>query len=241
MKNRLLLLPVTMLVFGLHANAQRVQNFRASITGGGDHGKCTIEVNVDDTAEVEIYGTEGRLRTFSGSPATWRRFQCNEPMPRNPGDFRFRGIDGRGRVELVRDPRDNGGRAIVRIQDSKGGREGYTFDLEWRGGGGGYPGGGFPSGGNRGDGYPGGGGGNRYTAAQALNVCRNAVRDRAFRDYGVKEVDFTSINPDNNPGRNDWIVGTFDGRGGRNRDRYSFACSVNFSNGNVRSVDIRRR
>jgi hypothetical protein len=37
-------------------------------------------------------------------------------------------------VELVRDPSTNGGVAVVRIQDTKGGREGYTFDLEWRGG-----------------------------------------------------------------------------------------------------------
>jgi hypothetical protein len=55
-------------------------------------------------------------------------------LPRNPGDFRFRGVDGRGRVELVRDPSSSGGTAVVRIEDSKGGREGYTFDLEWRGG-----------------------------------------------------------------------------------------------------------
>ena len=29
-------------------------------------------------------------------------------MPRNPGDFRFAGVDGRGRQSLVRDPRGGG-------------------------------------------------------------------------------------------------------------------------------------
>ncbi len=237
MKNKSVLLALTMLACATHLSAQRVQTFRANITGGGgDGGKCTIEVEVDDTAEVEVSGVEGRLRTLSGNPSNWRRFQCTSPLPRNPADFRFRGIDGRGRVELIADPRNSGGRAVVRIQDSKGGREGYTFDLEWRGGGGGYQGGGYPGGA-----YPGGGGGRQFAIAEAMDVCRNAVRERARRDFGVRDLEFRNINRDDNPGRNDWIVGNFDGRGGGNRDRYSFACSVDFRSGNVRSVDVRRR
>jgi hypothetical protein len=55
-------------------------------------------------------------------------------LPTNPNDFRFRGIDGRGRQELSREPRHNRGAALIRIDDPKGGVEGYTFDLEWRGG-----------------------------------------------------------------------------------------------------------
>ena len=108
---------------------------RASITGGtGDVGKCTIEVRVDQAAEVEVSGDTGRIRTFSGQPASWDRFDCTSPIPRNPSDFRFRGIDGRGNVQLVNDPRSGRGVAVVRIEDPKGGAERYTFDLEWRGG-----------------------------------------------------------------------------------------------------------
>jgi hypothetical protein len=123
---------------GLTAFAQRgaVETRRADIRGGGGGGKCTIEVVVDGVAEVEIRGDTGHLRTLSGRPATWRRFVCNQVMPLNPGDFRFRGIDGRGRQELLREP-GRGSGAVVRIEDSKGGAEGYTFDLEWRGIGGG--------------------------------------------------------------------------------------------------------
>lgn len=109
-------------------------NIRANITGSsGDRGKCTIEVVVDETAEVEVSGDMGHIRTLAGAPAHWVRMQCTAPMPRNPEEFRFRGIDGRGRVELIRDPRSNRGAAVVRIVDTKGGRENYTFDLEWRG------------------------------------------------------------------------------------------------------------
>lgn len=110
-------------------------SMRAIMKGrpNGDRGKCTIEVNVDDVAEVEVSGDRGRMRTLAGQPSQWRRFECNSIMPLRPNDFRFTGIDGRGRMTLVRDPR-NGGPAVIRIEDPKGGYEGYTFDLEWRGG-----------------------------------------------------------------------------------------------------------
>jgi hypothetical protein len=54
-------------------------------------------------------------------------------MPARPYDFQFRGIDGRGTQRLVRDP-NNGGSAVVLIEDNRRGREGYTFDIMWRGG-----------------------------------------------------------------------------------------------------------
>lgn len=99
--------------------------------GGGD-GKCTIEVQVDETADVEISGTRAVIRTISGNPASMKRFQCNQAMPTYPGNFRFEGVDGRGSQTLVRPP--SNGPAVVRIQDSKGGSEGYTFDIFWNGG-----------------------------------------------------------------------------------------------------------
>lgn len=117
--------------------AQRVDSFRAQIRGGdGDRGKCTIEVEVDGVAEVEIRADEGRMRTLSGNPSVWRRMECNQPLPRNPLDFHFSGVDGRGRQTLLRDPASNRGTAVIRIEDPQGGREGYTFDIEWRGAGG---------------------------------------------------------------------------------------------------------
>ncbi len=130
---------------------------RAVIRGGNpDRGKCTIEVVVDGAADVEVRGDSALLRNLSGQPAQWRRFECSGPMPANPINFRFQGIDGRGRQELIRDPR-NGGAAVVRIEDRDGGSEGYTFDLTWNGSGGFQGGGndrdrGFPN--DRDRGYP---------------------------------------------------------------------------------------
>src|SRR5882724_5097158 len=113
---------------------------RAQMVGGGnpDRGKCTIEVVIDGAAEVEIRGDTGTLRNLSGQPPQWRRFECTSAMPANASNFRFAGVDGRGRQELVRDPRE-GGVAVIRLEDPQSGSEGYTFDITWNnGGGGGY-------------------------------------------------------------------------------------------------------
>ena len=115
-------------------SAQQYQR-RAVVTGGGNSGggKCTIEVVVDGVAEVEVRGDNATLRNVSGQPPQWRRFECTGVMPANPPNFRFAGVDGRGRQELVSDPR-NGGIVVVRVEDHDGGAEGYTFDLIWGGG-----------------------------------------------------------------------------------------------------------
>jgi hypothetical protein len=114
------------------------QNYerKAMIRGGSpDRGKCTIEVVVDGAAEVEIRGDNAVLRNLSGRPPQWRRFECTGPLPGNPANFRFTGVDGRGRQTLIREPR-NGSGAVVRVEDPDNGSEGYTFDVTWSGG---YP------------------------------------------------------------------------------------------------------
>lgn len=98
--------------------------------GNPERGKCTIEVVVDGAAEVEVRGDTANLRNLAGQPPQWRRFECNGPLPANPADFRFAGVDGRGRQQLIQDPR-NGGVAVVRIEDPQSGSDGYTFDLFW--------------------------------------------------------------------------------------------------------------
>lgn len=112
----------------------QTQSIRATMTGAataGGEGKCTFEVEVDGAADVEIYGDQGTVRNISVNPPRWRRLECNQPLPNNPTDFRFKGIDGRGRQQLVRDPSSSGGVAVIRIDDSKGGAQAYTGDIQW--------------------------------------------------------------------------------------------------------------
>lgn len=131
MYRRFVFVVVAVAAIGGHLQAQSPQRKMTLVSGGSpDRGKCTIEVVVDRSAEVEIRGDSGNLRNLAGASPQWRRFECTGPLPRNPGEFRFAGVDGRGRQQLVRDPR-NGGAAIVRIDDSGGGSEGYTFDIMW--------------------------------------------------------------------------------------------------------------
>lgn len=116
-----------------NSNSNDGERFTAQISGGGGgEGKCTFEVEVDGVAEIEIRGDQGFLRTLSGSGATWRRLQCNRPMPDYPSNFRFKGIDGRGSQDLVREPTNNNGTAVIRLEDPRSGREGYTGDVIWR-------------------------------------------------------------------------------------------------------------
>lgn len=127
MHGRLLLAAFAVVIGTLHAQPRKM-----TLVGGGapDRGKCTIDVVVDGSAEIEVHGDTAVLRDLSGASPQWRRFECTGPLPANPGDFRFAGVDGRGRQQLLRDPR-NGGSAVVRIDDPDSGPEGYTFDLMW--------------------------------------------------------------------------------------------------------------
>jgi hypothetical protein len=131
MYNRLFLAGAAFAAFSGTMTAQN-QMRRMTAVGGGasDRGKCTIDVVVDGAAEIEIRGDTAMLRNLSGASPQWRRFECTGPLPSNPGNFRFTGVDGRGRQQLIHDPR-SGGSALVRIDDPDNGSEGYTFDITW--------------------------------------------------------------------------------------------------------------
>ncbi len=115
-------------------NAGQPQYITAKMSGnGGGSGKCTFEVVVQGRAEVQIRGNEGRVITENGAPAQWRRLDCNQPLPRNPANFHFAGVDGHGRQTLAADPNSNNGVAVIQIDNgNRGNNEGYTGDIMWR-------------------------------------------------------------------------------------------------------------
>jgi hypothetical protein len=254
---RLLTVFAAVFVAAAPAGAQQYQR-SATMVGGGsvDRGKCTIEVVVDGAADIEIRGDRGTIKNISGSPAQWRRFECSAPLPANPADFRFAGVDGRGRQQLLRDPR-NGGVAVVHIEDPDAGSEGYTFDLIW-GGGNNNPGPQHSGNNSVFNGINGAingvmNGDNRpqerdrapersvarFTTEQAVNECQDAVRRQAGERFGGRRIEFLNARIDDNPGRNDWVVGMIDVvRGQNDHDRFRFSCSVNFDNGQIRTVQI---
>src|SRR5690606_33053342 len=54
------------------------------------------------------------------------------PRGTSLNNFQFRGIDGRGEVELIEEPGPrNGYRAWIRVRDTKGGGEDYKMEMSW--------------------------------------------------------------------------------------------------------------
>ena len=242
---------------------------QAVVTGGGsaDRGKCTIEVVVDGSAKVEIRGNTATLRDLNGQQPQWRRFECTAVMPGNPANFRFQGVDGRGRQTLIQDPR-NGGSAIVQIQDPQGGAEGYTFDIMWDARGDyspNQPGSqrGYPQGNpndQRRDPVERGGGwgapsyrpgyrdseyyrqwGHGFGTDEAVRVCRDSIYEQASRRFHTRDIHFLNTRIDDNPGRNDFVIGRLDVHPNARGEVYNFSCSVNFDSGRVRTAEIDAR
>jgi hypothetical protein len=238
----------------LNAEPQTYQRTATIMNGGSPGmGRCTVEVVVDGAAQAEISGLHATLRNLKGQPPQWRRFECTGAVPANPRNFRFSGVDGRGRQELVAAPA-NGEPAVIRIEDKDNGSEGYTFEITWNEGnysrndGYGQPYNGQlqPGYGDQRPGYlesppvlPGHGHPGRMTSDEAVRLCQDYVRDEAGRRFSAGDVIFRRTLIDDEPGRNDFVNGFFEARGPYARSRnYSFSCSVNFNSGEVRSADI---
>ena len=223
--NRSFLIGITMFaVIVLPASAQDLQR-RATMMGGGDRdrGKCTVEVLVDGRAEVDIRGDTATLRDLGGAAPQWRRFECSGPMPNNPAEFRFAGVNGRGSQRLVRDP-NSGGTAVVQIEDPENGAGVYTFDIIWGGAGSAYQG-------DRGD-------RRRFSPDDAVRSCQDAVRQQAVERFHVPDVSFRRLEANDNPAQRDSVKGVFDLRRDGRDEAFRFSCSVDFDNGRVFNAQI---
>ncbi len=244
-KNLFLLLAAAACLLG---QVVPVAEIRAKISGGGGtNGKCTGEVEVDDVVEIQIFGDTGRMQTLGGQAATWRRLDCNAVLPGNPSNFRFRGIDGRGRQSLVRDPADGLGVAVIRIEDSQRGREGYTFDIEWSGNSGAASNTQTTNGGGFGGNSNGGFGQNQNAQATgvadfaySVHACQSAIVNRAAQS-GFTNVVVWSATLQDNAGNNDVLSGNATAtavRGG-NSTRVQYSCTVDASTGRVVDLQVR--
>ena len=225
---KIILIHAVLLISLQTAKAENMSRRATIMGGGGASGRCSIEVNVDGAAEVEVFSDVGNLRTLSGQPAYWHRFHCNAPLPHMPHDFRVVRVAGRGSVQLVHDPRGNRGTAVIHFRDPQGGRDRYAVDIVWAAPQNGWP----PPGGGSGP-------GRGSPIARGIQVCQDSVTNRLNRD-GYFNIAFERTSPDDNPGRHDWIRGTASARRRNASDRFSFSCSVDFSSGRVRSLNVQR-
>jgi hypothetical protein len=211
-------------------SAQDLQR-RATMVGGGDRdrGKCTVEVLVDGRAEVDIRGDTATLRDLGGAAPQWRRFECSGPMPNNPAGFRFMGVNGRGSERLERDP-NNGGTAVVHIEDPENGAGVYIFDITWGGSG-------YVSQGDQRD-QRDRGDRRRFSPDDAVRSCQDAVRQQAMERFHVPDVSFRRLEANDNPAQRDSVKGAFDLRRDGRDEAFRFSCSVDFDNGRVFNAQI---
>jgi hypothetical protein len=245
MNARLFLAIVSTAALAIPAGAQ-VQR-RATMTGGGNGaaGHCTGEVVVDGAADLQIRGDTATVRDVSGQQPQIRRFECTSAIPAT-ASLRAN-VNGRGNARVVAMP-SNGSPAVIHIEDREGGASTYQFDIAWGNEQGnntqGYNNQGYNNPGyappvtQRPEGDRGWNGGRRFTNDQAVNVCRDTIRQQAMDRFGTRDVNIGRIRIDDNPGRNDWVVGNVDVRRGGRDEQYPFSCSVNFDSGRVRTAQI---
>src|SRR5258708_3167087 len=76
-----------------------------------------------------------------------------------------------------------------------------------------------------------------FSADQAVQTCKDTIEQEAHQRFGTAPVNIRQASIDNNPGRNDWVVGTVAIKTSRWRpsEVYRFSCSVDLSTGRVRS------
>lgn len=99
-------------------------------------GWCSVRLWVDDEVNVFMRGDRVLVETVRGRHPYDAGTECSGPLPRGPMQFRFRGIDGRGEVDLIEEPdHRNGYRSWVRILDRRGGGEEHHFRIYWQAGG----------------------------------------------------------------------------------------------------------
>ena len=228
-------------MLALAASGWGQATINAQVTGGGGSGKCTFEVRVDGVADVQIRANQGYLQTKAGMPAQWVRLKCNQPLPRNPNNFRFAGVDGRGKQYLLRDPAQNNGIAVVRIEDNRSGYEGYTGDIMWNGGnnnGNPWNGGWWSDNWNGGGGWNAGGGGYPPPGGGPWNNnlipnCQNNIRNKVRQQINNAQVNFNGQTSRNQAGSFVLVDGTANIRDNQGRmGQISYRCRMH-PTGNV--------
>src|SRR5262249_45196183 len=89
---------------------------------------------VDGTAFIYVRERQVQVETRSGLPVQRQQYNFSDPLPRASVELGLNVFNGRGRVRLIEYPRpQNGYTAVIRIDDSSGGRDIYGFELQWRG------------------------------------------------------------------------------------------------------------
>lgn len=94
-------------------------------------GTLTWSGEVDDTATIAITGRNVRTTSNLGGIRNQRQ-NLRGGIPRDDVRVRLDRNEGRGTVRVIQQPSSrNNYTTLVRIEDKSGGRDRYSFTLEW--------------------------------------------------------------------------------------------------------------
>ena len=81
--------------------------------------------------------------------------------------------------------------------------------------------------------------GHGFGTQEAVRVCQTEVARQAMQRFSrVGEIHFMRTTIDDQPGREDWVLGSVDVHRGMRQEIYDFSCSVNFDSGRVRTAQL---
>ena len=114
-------------------------NYRIDVTWQGSNieeqyssGRVYWQGRVDQTVDIIISGDYVESRDIAGTGLSVSRSDISGYLASRPGSVRVEKRDGRGDVSVIQQPsRNNNYVAIIRIQDSAGGADNYTIDVNW--------------------------------------------------------------------------------------------------------------
>ncbi|REJ75217.1 MAG: hypothetical protein DWQ47_06945 [Acidobacteria bacterium] len=97
------------------------------------------EGRVDDVVRIRVSGRSAFANAISGRPVSGVTYDFLNPLPRRNLIVNVSKTEGRGSVRIVEQPNiRNNYTAVLEIRDPRGGADNYAFELDWRGGGGGF-------------------------------------------------------------------------------------------------------
>jgi len=87
---------------------------------------------VDGTSIIHVRRRQVQTEVRSGLPVQRQRYDFSDPLPTTRINLQLDVIEGRGRVQLTEEPRQNNDyTATVRIDDPDRGQSRYVFELRW--------------------------------------------------------------------------------------------------------------
>lgn len=87
---------------------------------------------VDGTDLIRVRRRQVQTEIRSGAPVQRERYEFTDPLPSIRIDVQLEVLEGRGRVQLLEQPRPNNDyAAVIRIDDPDRGQSRYVFELRW--------------------------------------------------------------------------------------------------------------